>query len=124
MCQLRGALNQGILPPGFYAMSERPAGDLGESLLKAPPDAFPSDAEREWENMDALRLVVVIHAHPGDARIATVDLPWPTLKAEPLEDIPLLLDERHTVSLPLEQTYLAAYEGVPRRWKPVIERAD
>ena len=38
-------------------------------------------------------------------------------------DMPLFLDPDHYVNVPLESTYTAAYEGVPRRWKQVIERA-
>ena len=35
--------------------------------------------------------------------------------------MPLFLHPTHYVEVPLESTYLAAYEGVPRRWKRVIE---
>lgn len=37
--------------------------------------------------------------------------------------MPLFLDPGHYVNVPLEQTYGGAYEGVPRRWKRVIEGA-
>jgi hypothetical protein len=45
----------------------------------------------------------------------------PTAVGTPLIDMPLFLDLGHYVYVPLESTYLAAYEGVPRRWKTVIE---
>lgn len=45
----------------------------------------------------------------------------PTAVNTPLIDMPLFLDPGHYVNVPLESTYLAAYEGVPRRWKTVIE---
>lgn len=45
----------------------------------------------------------------------------PTAVGTPLIDMPLFLDPGHYVNVPLESTYLAAYEGVPRRWKSVIE---
>lgn len=35
--------------------------------------------------------------------------------------MPLFLDREHYVDVPLEATYMAAYEGVPLRWKRVIE---
>ncbi len=38
----------------------------------------------------------------------------------PLPPIPLFYDPDWYVSLPLEQTYRLAYDGVPRRWKQVI----
>jgi hypothetical protein len=45
----------------------------------------------------------------------------PTAVGTPLIEMPLFLDPGHYVNVPLEPTYLAAYEGVPRRWKAVIE---
>ena len=45
----------------------------------------------------------------------------PTAVGTPLIDMPLFLDPGHYINVPLEPTYLAAYEGVPRRWKAVIE---
>jgi hypothetical protein len=45
----------------------------------------------------------------------------PTAVGAALIPMPLFLDPGHYVNVPLESTYLAAYEGVPRRWKRVIE---
>jgi hypothetical protein len=45
----------------------------------------------------------------------------PTNVGAELIPMPLFLDPGHYVNVPLEATYLAAYEGVPRRWKRVIE---
>lgn len=45
----------------------------------------------------------------------------PTAVGTALIDMPLFYDPGHYVNVPLEATYLAAYEGVPRRWKRVIE---
>jgi hypothetical protein len=41
--------------------------------------------------------------------------------ARKLIDMPLLLTPERYVNLPLEKTYLAAYAGLPKRWKWVIE---
>lgn len=38
-----------------------------------------------------------------------------------LPDMPLFLTPDHYVNVPLEETYMAAWRGVPRRWKEVIE---
>lgn len=38
-----------------------------------------------------------------------------------LRDMPLFLDEEHYVPLPLEASYLAAYQGMPQRWRAVLE---
>ena len=45
----------------------------------------------------------------------------PTAVGSDLIPMPLFLDPGHYVNVPLEPTYLNAYEGVPRRWKQVIE---
>jgi hypothetical protein len=45
----------------------------------------------------------------------------PTAVGAALIPMPLFLDPGHYVNVPLEPTYMAAYEGVPRRWKRVIE---
>ena len=45
----------------------------------------------------------------------------PTAVGAALIPMPLFLDPTHYVYVPLESTYQAAYEGVPRRWKQVIE---
>lgn len=40
-----------------------------------------------------------------------------------LPSLPLFYTSENYVNAPLEATYMAAYEGVPRRWKRVIEAA-
>lgn len=45
----------------------------------------------------------------------------PTNVGAELIPMPLFLDPGHYINVPLEATYVAAYEGVPRRWKAVIE---
>lgn len=46
----------------------------------------------------------------------------PTAVGAELAQMPLFLDSGHYINVPLEPTYMAAYEGVPRRWKQVIEK--
>lgn len=46
----------------------------------------------------------------------------PTAVGRPLIDMPLFLTPELYVNVPLEETYVAAYRGVPRRWKQVLER--
>ena len=38
-----------------------------------------------------------------------------------LPDMPLFLTPEHYINVPLERTYTAAWEGVPERWRRVIE---
>jgi hypothetical protein len=42
------------------------------------------------------------------------------LNAE-LPDMPLFLDEGYYINVPLEETYMEAWSGVPQRWRSVIE---
>ena len=44
-----------------------------------------------------------------------------TAVGEQLADMPLSLELGRYISVPLEQTYMSAYEGVPQRWKRVLE---
>lgn len=45
----------------------------------------------------------------------------PTAVGSTLVDVPLFLDDEHYINVPLEVTYLAAWNGVPDRWKKVLE---
>lgn len=45
----------------------------------------------------------------------------PTAVGRELIDMPLFLEPETYVNVPLEATYQAAYRGVPRRWKAVLE---
>jgi hypothetical protein len=45
----------------------------------------------------------------------------PTAPGSELIPMPIFLDPGHYINIPLEPTYMAAYEGVPQRWKSVIE---
>jgi hypothetical protein len=46
----------------------------------------------------------------------------PIRPGRPLPEPPLFYDPEWYVDLPLERTYQLAYEGVPKRWKKVIEK--
>jgi hypothetical protein len=45
----------------------------------------------------------------------------PTAVGQEMIDMPLFLTPETYVNVPLEATYRAAYRGVPRRWKEVLE---
>jgi Protein of unknown function (DUF4058) len=45
----------------------------------------------------------------------------PVALADELPDMPLFLDAQSYVSVPLGKTYQTALEGVPRRWRDVLE---
>lgn len=45
----------------------------------------------------------------------------PVAVGSELPAMPLFLDPEHYVNIPLEASYRAAWEGVPQRWKRVIE---
>ena len=45
----------------------------------------------------------------------------PTAVGRELIEMPLFLEPEIYINVPLEETYMAAYRGVPRRWKQVLE---
>ncbi len=45
----------------------------------------------------------------------------PTAVGRPLAEMPLFLDPETYVNVPLEETYQAAFRGVPKRWKQVLQ---
>ena len=60
----------------------------------------------------------------GQAAVAAVTCyVEPTAVGAALIPMPLFIDPGHYVNVPLEPTYGGAYEGLPRRWKRVIEGA-
>jgi len=48
----------------------------------------------------------------------------PTAVGRLLIDMPLFLTPERYVNVPLEETYLAAFRGVPRKWKAVLEASS
>lgn len=74
----------------------------GRSLYEVPPD----------------RPLTLASYHAAVTRTSYVE---PTQFGAPLIDMPLFLSQERYVNVPLEATYLAAWRGVPERWKRVIE---
>jgi len=64
---------------------------------------------------EPLTLVSYIAASPVKAFVE------PIAVGRVLPDMPLFLTKEHYVNVPLEDTYMAAYRGVPRRFKQVLE---
>ncbi len=54
----------------------------------------------------------------GSPKTAYVE---PTAVGREMIDMPLFLEPETYVNVPLEATYQAAYRGVPRRWRQVLE---
>ena len=54
---------------------------------------------------------------------AIVPRAWfqPVAVGQTLPDMPLFLTANHYINCPLESTYMAAWQGVPKRWKVVLE---
>lgn len=55
------------------------------------------------------------------ARIPITAYVEPVSVGRPLPDMPLFLTPDHYIYVPLEETYMAAWHGVPQRWRRVIE---
>jgi hypothetical protein len=48
----------------------------------------------------------------------------PVMVGDPLPDMPLFLDPELYINVPLETTYRAAYEGVPRFYRAILEAPE
>jgi hypothetical protein len=77
---------------------------FGDEEFRLPPD-------------EPLTLVAYSAGIPKRAYIE------PTAVGRPLIDMPLFLTPDVYVPVPLEATYQAAYRGVPRKWRDVLEAA-
>lgn len=77
-------------------------GELSDARFEPPADA---------------RLTLAAYS-AGPVRRAYVE---PTAVGRELIEMPLFLDPDTYVNVPLEETYRAAYRGVPGRWKKVLE---
>ncbi len=229
--ELRNALNDGLLPPDYYAQAEQIAGPLGPDVLtlqepdgpsddrpstdyaevedalggvavaESPPRTRVTTAEAEMDDYVLKRRTVVIRHASGDRIVALLEIVSPGNKSawhairsftekavealyrgyhllivdlfppgprdpqgihpviwnqivderfelppdEPLTLVaynagprkvgyieptsvgheliamPLFLTPAMYVNVPLESTYLAAYRGVPRKWRAVLE---
>lgn len=69
---------------------------------------------------------------PADRPLTLVSYAWdgcepaayiePTAVGQPLPDRPLFLTAERYINVPLEATYQAAYRGLPRFWRDVLEQ--
>jgi len=59
-----------------------------------------------------------LHHASGPTKHAYIE---PTAINHALIDMPLFLTPDRYIPVPLEETYLAAYHGVPRRWRVVLQ---
>jgi hypothetical protein len=175
------ALNDGLLPPDYYALSERVnvLPDVishkqsrlsirkinDDNLIAVLEIVLPENKESKQtlrsfvdRAVDLLRkrihllLIDLILPNPRDSEgiIASIQkelggtfIELPTTKplilaayeaglttssyidpiavGDELTDMPLFLSSDWYITLPLEKTYLKAWEGVPRRWRKVID---
>lgn len=118
------ALNDGIhllvidlFPPGRFD----PGGIHGAIRERAEEGSeADGDAEGGRHELPPDRPLTLAAYSAGTFKTAYVE---PTAVGERLIDMPLFLDPEHYVPVPLEETYMAAWQGVPRRWRQVIEGA-
>jgi len=104
--------------------------DAGVHLLIVdlfPPGAFDPEGLHEaiWQNSSPDHLPfnpakpLTLVSYVAEVREAYVE---PTAVGQALIDMPLFLDPRRYVSVPLEMTYKAAWDLVPAVWRKRIER--
>jgi hypothetical protein len=188
---LQEQLNGGVLPPSYYALGERQAGDMRLSVealseagfyrqrrrtlvirhatgdrvvalleIVSPANKHSADDVDQFcdKVLSALERgihVLVVDPFPGrrhdehgmhgviwqrlsgDVYIPPTDKPLtlasycaktpvmayvePVCVGEALARMPLFAKKTHYVYVPLEDTYMQAWKGVPQRWRRVIE---
>jgi hypothetical protein len=64
--------------------------------------------------------LTLVAYNAGPRKIAYIE---PTAVGRELLDMPLFLTPEVYINVPLEPTYRAAYRGVPRKWREVLEAA-
>lgn len=106
-----GALAEGmhllvvdLFPPGTFD----PAGTHG-AIWKRLGSAFSAQADKPL-TLSSYRAAKDVTCYVESLAVGTA-----------LTDMPLFLDPDHYVNIPLEKTYVGAYQGIPKRWKTVIE---
>ena len=107
-----GSLDRGhhLLILDLHPPSTRdPQGIHGAIWSEAGGDPYEAPADKP--------LTLVAYA----ARIARTAYVEPVAVGDPMPDMPLFLDPGWYVNVPLEATYHAAWRGVPRRWRDVLE---
>jgi hypothetical protein len=110
--KLLGALRQGVhlLVLDLHPPTPRDASGLHGHLweqLTGDPVPLPPDADRTLAAYTA-----------GAVKMAFVE---PTAVGQPLRAMPLYLTPEGYVEVPLEATYLAAYAGVPPKYRRVLD---
>ena len=94
-----------LFPPGPrdpHGIHARIWGELGEEAYQLPAD-------------EPLTLAAYSAGRPKRAYVE------PTAVGRELIDVPVFLTPEGYVNVPLEATYRAAYRGVARRWRDVLE---
>jgi len=74
-------------------------------------------ADDSFQLPDNERLTLVAYS-AGPRKKAYIE---PTAVGRELIDMPLFLEPERYVNVPLESTYQAAFRGVPKRWRTVLE---
>jgi hypothetical protein len=121
IAELRKALNGGVLPPGFYAMSEQVSGEAHvdvltlertrpdaavpaitgvTSVLEAPPQVDITAVGSEAEQYAALRRTLVIRHASGDRVVALIEILSPGNK-----------DREHSVQQFVDKAWSALAHG-------------
>jgi hypothetical protein len=103
-----------LFPPGRF--DPRGIHDVIREQVEEGSEADGDDGSGRQELPPDRPLTLAAYS-AGTFKTAYVE---PTSVGERLIDMPLFLDPEHYVPVPREETYMAAWEGVPRRWRRVI----
>jgi len=97
-----------LVPPG----PRDPNGIHGAIWSEISDEAFELPSEEP---------LTLVSYSAGQRKKAYIE---PTAVGRELIDMPLFLTPGIYINVPLEATYLAAYRGVPRKWRKVLEASE
>jgi hypothetical protein len=127
---IRNALNERVLPPDYYAMAEqtepkvqfRASANMDEYVLKRRTPVIRHSSDDRIValleivspgNKSGRHQPLTLAAYSaGEPKQAFVQ---PVAVGEACPLMPLFLEAEQYVNVPLEETYMEAYRGVPRR---------
>ncbi len=128
------ALNRGLLSSEFYALPEQYAGGYGPDVLtlQTPSRGIPNrgDSRSRATGTDVLESPpkTRFHVKSAPAWYAT-NVGGPSAEAYvdtsavgDVLNLPVFLTPLEYVSLPLEETYLAAFDSLPEFWRDELNR--
>lgn len=128
---IKSSLNKGLLPPGYYASMEQVVSGPNADVVTLDRWQAATGKTSSKREQDAGGIAVadcpprakyqyVRCAEDSDLLGGFVEIVG---RNQPLPEMPLFLSEDHYVNVPLESTYLCAWDELPEPWRAIVEQS-